>query len=232
MSSQTPRRRRTQRSYPLRKRRRYSRSYQRRRDIVPRYSGFSLNRMMAGKEYKYIDNQQSYGNISASPYYQLMNGCSAGTTSTTRIGKVTTVVSGFIQGAFYATGSSYNVNIRIMLVIDHQANGNACTISSDILETSAVPLVIQPRGLNNRKRYTIVMDKVFQIGQISDASLPSIGYLRYYHKFRPPVEVNYNAGSGGTVGDIITNSIYCIIFSDGNIGPRADIYTRVRFLDS
>lgn len=165
-------------------------------------------------------------------YFYLTNGISLGTSAVTRVGRVIRIQSFLINITLVATAASGNTNTRMMVIIDHQANGNAPALANDVLEGAVQPMVVQPRGLNQRKRYTILLDRVYRSGAIMVGADPATRYIRLFKRFRPSLETNYNGGITGQIADIVTNSLYLVMVSDNTTGPAANIYTRIRFTDN
>lgn len=158
----------------------------------------------------------------------LLNGCAQGTTATTRLGRRITMkslyVRGFIQMAPTSTG---NACFRILIVYDKQANATA-PAATDILVADAFANL---NNLSNSRRFVTLMDHVTDA--ISATGEQSV-HFELYKKLNK--EVEFNAGSAGTVGDIQTGSVYALVYQSGGSITTAtatnSIIARIRYSDN
>jgi len=115
---------------------------------------------------------------------------------------------------------------RYLVVYDRQTNGAALTFANVIsaLDVSA------PRNLENRRRFTILMDRKFHLNASGEAGSQRL--VQWYRRLRHPV--TYNNGDAGTVADITTGSLYLISYGRVAAGATAgSCYgtVRVRYED-
>jgi len=208
--------------------------YQPRRDLVPQYPGFSANRMTSGEEWKYDDTVWSTAvNLTyATPNFMLLNGLQVGTGPNQRIGRQVAIRSLLIDYSCQIPGSSPSLgSVRVMVYIDRQCNGSIpATLANSILETD--PLHLSPRGLDSRRRYKILYDKLHDLSGINTAGQPSIESAKWFYKFRKPLECNYNAGNVGNATDIVTNAIWFVMFFSIASGAQAYAFNRIRYTDN
>lgn len=160
-------------------------------------------------------------------YLTLLNGCSQGTTATTRLGRRITMKSIYIRGNLQmaATTTGY-CPVRILVVYDKQTNATAPS-ASDILVADAVNNV---NNLSNSRRFVTLFDEIIPV--IGSAG-PQAAYVTLYKKLNHVVE--FNAGSAGTVGDIQTGSIYSLIYANNLTGGATllnGLVCRIRFADN
>lgn len=182
-------------------------------------------------EWKYSDTVNLSSGLSSTPVLWLLNGLRLGNTASSRIGRSVNITTLLISTSLIATGTSFNTHVRMIVYYDRQANALAPSISGGLLEPSA-PLILSPRSLNNRKRFKIIVNKIIPVGTITEGGLSPIGYFEYFHRFEPPLEVNYNSADGGLVSDIVTNSLYFTVFCDVvSGGPQCYFYGRIRYID-
>lgn len=204
------------------------------RGLVPRYAGFAPRNFSLG-EWKFLDLHASFS-VSTTPALILVNGMQQGTSASTRVGSKIAIRSleyrSYLQSP---SGTGDEQLCRIMFILDRQPNGAAPTAITDILVESTVT---SPRNLANRKRFKIMWDKTYTIGDPAGENVntgcPTSRFLKFYMKFRRPIVVDYNSGNAGTIADISTNSVYmCTVGTSiaGN-GAAAGVYfTRIRFTD-
>lgn len=156
----------------------------------------------------------------------LLNGMLMGTSASTRIGRRITVKSIYLRyWASLATGTTGTSPIRIMIVLDKQANTQA-PAAGDILLADNIS---QPNNLSNSRRFVTLCDKVLDgIGTVGKAS----EHFEFYKKTN--LEVQYNTGNAGTVADIQSGSLYLLVWSTGAFGttsPTGGYTVRLRFTD-
>ena len=160
----------------------------------------------------------------------LLNGIARGDDIDERDGREVIMKSIQINGLNAVTsGTGVDQTHRVILVYDKQANAAACT-GAQVLDTTAANITLAVRNLENRKRFVILMDKVFRLSA-SGESNSSVAW-RYYKRFNLPV--TFNTGTAGTIADIVTGSLY--LFSFGNIAAGATAGTlvvncRIRYSD-
>lgn len=129
--------------------------------------------------------------------------------------------------------------IRICLVLDTQTNAAQMTSAQLFNDTTqgGLATVNSMQNPNNFGRFRILKEKRFAMtnanlaGSPTAADLVQQGLMRPFKmscKFKIPVQVNFNATNGGTVADIIDNSLH-IVTGANNItyAPTISYYTRV-----
>ena len=222
------------RTAPQKRRSTYRSRPRRSRDLVAQYPGFSSSRTNSGEEWKYNDNSwNGPTNLPyASPSFQLLNGLVVGTGPNNRIGRQVNVRSIQLAYSVQIPGTSPTFGIcRVMCYIDRQCNGVIPTsLVASVLEND--PLNLAPRGMDSRKRYKILYDKLHDLSGISTTGLPSIASARWYYKFRRPLDVAYNAGTVGNATDIVTNAIWFVAFFSIASGAQAYAFNRIRYTDN
>lgn len=211
------------------------RSWQQTRAAASRESMFSaargLNRatrglQLATGEFKAIDTVVSVAADTTSAV-TLLNGCARGDDINERTGRE--VVMRSIQLCVRATvtaGTGIDQWHRYIVVYDRQTNGAALTFANVIsaLDVSA------PRNLENRRRFTILMDKKFHLNATAESGSQRL--ISYYRRLRHPI--TFNNGDAGTVADITTGSLYLITYGSVAAGQTAGSaygVVRVRYED-
>jgi len=167
----------------------------------------------------------------------LLNGIARGDDITERNGRQVTMKSIEVQLQFQCTtpvGVPGNNMIRVMIVYDRQANAAALTPAQVLDSIGTINTPITPKNLENRERFVILRDMKFGIpgSQVADF-IAAPKYAKFYQGVSMPV--TFNAGDAGTVADIVTGSLYLLVFSDeaaGASNPRYHGTSRVRYADS
>jgi len=160
-----------------------------------------------------------------------LNGCARGDDIAGRNGRETTMKSIEFRAVVAPTDvTGVEQTARVLLVYDRQANATPLTA----VQVLAANNTYAPRNLENRRRFKILFDRTFQIGDRSaaPASMPFAKTIKFYRRLAHPV--TYNAGNAGTVADIVTGSLYLITVGTQGAGGAAGsciFYSRVRFQD-
>lgn len=163
--------------------------------------------------------------VNTSGQMVLLNGTLPGVGFNERVGRQIRVkrIIGRLTANNYTTKDQFH---RFLLVLDHQPNGAALSIT-DVLDSISVRAMV---NLSNQARFQVLRDEIHHLNATSEAfSLIPISF-----DIAKRFVVQYNAGVAGTVADIATNSLYFIAIGDQ--APGADAGTvagtiRVRYTD-
>lgn len=132
--------------------------------------------------------------------------------------------------------------IRMLLLVDKQTNATQYT-AADVLQGGSVAAVTingyqNPNGFG---RFMILKDKIITVGNLNLAGSPSTSDVvqaglslpfKFTYNFKKPLLVNFNATNGGTVSDIIDNSIHFMIGTEvGTYSPQITYYSRVAYTE-
>lgn len=179
-------------------------------------------------EFKCIDNTVSLNmDADVAAHIQLLNACAPGSAINQRVGRQTTMRSMEVRLQTYATPTTGTDQVhRVIIVYDKQANATALT-AAEVLNAVDIN---SPRNLNNRKRFRILLDRLFTINAAGEPGTKRniIAYQRFY------LPVEYNAVGGGTIADITTGSLYIIGIGNNAIGATAGTcngQVRIRYTD-
>lgn len=181
-------------------------------------------------EFKSADTTWSVGvNTSSSVF--LVNGIARGDEINERNGREVVMKSVQIKGYVTATSATGSPQLaRVALVYDRQTNGSALTAAQ--VFTSVLPW--QPRNLENRRRFKIMMDKYISVPSrvTGDSSGPVFVPFEFYRKLDHPI--TFNSGDAGTVADITTGSMYLVFMSNvasGTTDAVSEGSCRIRYQD-
>jgi len=191
-----------------------------------------MNRAVRGlqrtrTEWKAVSASVS-GTLDSTGALYLLNGIARGDDIAERIGRQVTIRSleYRIMGQCTKTTGERQV-CRIMFVYDTQTNGAALTIAQVLNSVD----VYSPRNLENRTRFKVLKDWTFVVQEyLSD---PSIAIFKGYLKLFLPMV--FNNGDAGTVADITTGSLYCIVLGKKAAGATAGATegtVRIRYTDA
>jgi len=175
-----------------------------------------------------LDTAATYA-VDSAGSLALLNGLVPGTGATERIGQKITIRSLELRAYNYVTPATGEDQLhRMLIVLDRQTNAAALTIAG-VLQSANV---YSPRNLQNRKRFKILYDKMFNLNAAAEPG--SRRALKMYMKLRRPIIADYNTGNAGTVADIVTNSLYLINLGTNPAGVTAggsNSWIRMRYSD-
>jgi len=181
---------------------------------------------LAPGEFKALDTHDTVA-VNSTPAVVLLNGIARGDDINERTGREVDLRSiQFAATARVTAGTGIDQQFRIIIVYDRQTNAAAPTAAM-VLEAA---YMTAPRNLENRKRFSILYDKVVTLNATAESG--STRMLRWYRHLHHPE--TFNSGDVGTVADITTGSIYCIAI--GTVAPGAaagslDYWVRIRYQD-
>jgi len=119
---------------------------------------------------------------------------------------------------------------RVLLVYDKQTNASALTAAQVFHGAEAAHRPFQMRNLENRSRFTCLMDKTVVLNAAGESG--SKRSIKFYRKLNLPV--TFNNGDGAGVADIVTGSLYIIATGTEAAGATDGSvvgYCRVRYED-
>lgn len=127
--------------------------------------------------------------------------------------------------------------IRMLVLMDKQTNGAQYTASSVLNSSTTTTGIWAYQNPNGFGRFTILKDKMFNFSNINMTGSPTAGDViqtgmnipfKFNFNFKTPIQVNFNATNGGTVADIIDNSLHIMVgVSSTAPVPSLSYYTRV-----
>lgn len=185
-------------------------------------------------ELKVIDVAATAITVTPAASLTLLNGCSAGTDYLNRIGRKIIMKSILIRGTINpASGASRPIGdiVRAMVFWDLQANSVA-PVLGDILQSTAD--VNSPMNLTNRDRFKIVQDKFIVMNPDTyTTGAPTGGnpITRNYKLYKKCNQEVIFSGTGFTVGNIQTGSLFMLVISQGTSLTTYTLTSRVRFED-
>jgi len=211
-----------------------------RRGLVapPRTGGFyglGMRPRGSGPELKAIDVTSAAAAMAASGVTGiLLNGCIAGSDIGNRVGRKINMKSLMIRINFapiISVPSPLGNLARAIVVYDSQTNITAST-STLLLNADNV---LDPNKLENRERFTVLMDKFVSLpthnytGSVPVAGSPTQRLIKKFIRINK--DTIYNAGSTGSVTDIVSGSLYLIVIAL-NATYSFQTNSRVRFVDN
>lgn len=192
------------------------------------YKDVNMLKNLINVEFKASGDSQNVASSAIAQFF-LMNGLTRGDQINQRGGRQVRFKSIQLKGTISRSSASTGVGdrLRIVVFIDKQANASAPSFS-DLFENvlGATPNVSTFRNLDNRKRFVILNDRVYNL----DADDPSREY-NYYRKL--DMKTIYDDGNAGTIADITTNSLYVMVVSNTSVNPpQFNFAYRTRYIDN
>ncbi len=153
-------------------------------------------------------------------------------------------IRGIIRAAPQAnvTATDASTQVRLSLVLDTQTNA-AQMQGEQVFEApgaaSSRNCVQTFMSLDNLGRFRVLKDKFISFGNPNiswdGTNMEQNGVLRpfkIFHKFRVPIDVHFNATDGGTIADIVDNSLHLLANeSDATLAAGILYEARVSYKD-
>lgn len=140
-------------------------------------------------------------------------------------GSVSCTVANLTSGTGYAGNSNV---IRVLLVYDRQTGGAAPTWGNIITTSGGFNAPLGMYDVSNLDRFEILSDRMIPLCEAG----PNIGMFSLDVVVH--LETRYNAGSTGTVSDIVSGGLF-MAFADSNVNGTAttllSFVSRVEFTD-
>lgn len=212
---------------------------------VPATRGYRLNRF----ERKVADIAPGVVAVNKTGSFSLLACPVPGTDMTNRIGRKVLLKTVYIKGSIEpnwaanplpTTVTIPSQEVRMILFVDYQPNG-AAPATTDLLTHAESNAHL---NLNNRDRFKVLADKVWELGPITavttaqSAVLNACGNQIFKVKLfkRINVEMVFNAGSAGSIADVQTGALYMFWIgstaASATFAASAGLASRVRFVDT
>lgn len=179
----------------------------------------------------------------------LLNDIPRGDGPTECVGQKYAITSLHLQGVvefaatiFAGPGGGLSPIARIMIVIDHQNNGNVAAEPHQCYDNPASPYdVFTTRNINNMKRFTVLRDLTVEKGSCGLTwNTVTANYVTqaksvswsYYHKFKKPLIVTRDAATTTGVRSAVRDNCIDIYAISQDSASLIAYRSRIRFTDS
>ena len=167
-----------------------------------------------------------------------------GTNQSERIGRKIYIHNIRLRMTLTNTGTDFNNTdaiVRIILYIDHQANGAAAT-GDEILDNTIGPNLLDNfRNLAQQERFTVLWDKTWNLNSTSSNNAAAGGlisptnrqlFTKFSHTFKSPIPIEYS-GVNGSLVEQTSNNIGLLYITNG-ANTKYDVFgiSRIRFMDN
>jgi len=163
-----------------------------------------------------------------------------------RIGKAAKVLKWKVRGMITCgpqanqTGADPAATVRIIAYIDKQTNSaqaqgeNVMTSGGAGGDSVGIHTF---QNIDNFGRFQVLWDKTFTLQNpnmsYDGTNIEQVGLektFKFTHKFRKPLQVRFNNTNGGTIADIVDNSLHMIALTDNDdLAPALSYYSRVNY---
>lgn len=188
-----------------------------------------------------------YSGTNSQSAFFLLNGMALGTSSEQRVGRVIKCKSLWLRCHWSTVDPSVAavpqnpIHIRTIVVWDRNPNGVSAPLAASLIYKTVIhvgnPYFMprSPRNLDNRDRFTVLLDT-------DDTINPNGDSTRFYEKYlkldRVP-RTTFNSGGGATLADVSSGALYLILVSDQRDAtattavyrPWVAFNSRVRYYD-
>jgi len=138
------------------------------------------------------------------------------------------------------TAGKFAASTRLLLVQDMQTNGTQAQgeqVMGASVTASAATNFNSWQNINNFGRFKVLKDKIINIkdpnGFFDGTNIEVNGKTRHFKwtiNFREPIPVRFNATNGGTIADIVDNSLHLIATCNSiTLAPSVTYQCRVCF---
>ncbi len=183
-------------------------------------------RRLINVEYKFIDTQNTTTGVSTTPVIVQLSNISQGDSTITRDGSQLKVLS--IQWSYFMTmHASARISLfRCMLIKDKQTNQLVYTAADVLSDVIANDMIVSPYNRDNRKRFTILYDKVHML-EDNGRQIAQNG-----QKFSQEQILRYD-GNAGTIADLTQSSYSLLLVSTEPSNTVAfTSFIRLNFVDN
>lgn len=165
-------------------------------------------------ERKYLEEAQSGAvpAVTAVPRVTCLNDLTQGSSANNRVGNKILIKELVIEGVYYLPSASQSDLYRLIVVIDHECYGSACTWVQYTQGAAANTINALPsmETVGRDKRFSVLVDRLLPINA---PSAVAAGSPIQFHTFSLRIPLNFTAhysGNAGTISDIVKNSL-CVI---------------------
>lgn len=180
---------------------------------------------------RFINTELHYVDVNATntatttPSLPILNALSLGDTATTRTGQSIKMDRCDLRFHIEANATSILNYVRVMVIVDKQANGASITAAQFLVSTSNVNT---PLTFASQNRIIVLYDETIPLNYNGNS-----GSVTRLITPNTTQHVTYYDTNVGTVADISSNSLFLVYFSDQLANPPTMTYwSRLWFVDN
>jgi hypothetical protein len=179
-------------------------------------------------DYQFYDSYVSWSVDVAGDEVQHLTAIAEGTSENDRVGEQIRLLSCEGKLQIHMANSEVTLDdrsfVRMVLVLDKQANNTAVTNMSDVIENDAgTTSPYDPINYSNRKRFKILKDFYFSMDNAKNHSKA----IQFKYRFKSPPQITYKASAAAVPNK---NALYLMAVSSNTTNPPSVVGTvRVAF---
>jgi hypothetical protein len=185
------------------------------------------------QEHKFFDSKEYAQSATTTPTQLAISAVPQGDTDSTRDGDQINLKSLWVKFETYLQGAGgtndFTDQIRLMIYRYHPMSSGSVPVPATVLQDLSVAqsATMTPTTWDNRKDFTVVLDKTFNLSGNGPSDL---GYTAKFVWKEPGIPAHFSAGST----TLQTNGLFALIMSDSLVAthPQFNLYTRVEYTDS
>lgn len=170
--------------------------------------------------------------VATSQRVTCVNDIGQGTTATTRVGNKILMKYLLIEGIAYLGTNTDSDVYRLIVVMDHECFGAACTWAQYTQGTAVATSVYalpSMETVGSGKRFTTLVDKQIPVNAVAAPAASPQHYVPFSIRIPLAASAHYS-GNAGTVSDLVRNSI-CVIETSAGGRVTSNWVARLTFLD-
>jgi hypothetical protein len=185
------------------------------------------------QEHKFFDSKEYAQSATTTPTQLAISAIPQGDTDSTRDGDQVNLLSLWIKFETYLQGAGgtndFTDQVRLVIYRYHPMSTGAAPVPATVLTDLSVAqsATMTPFTWDNRKDYTVILDKTFNLSGNGPSDL---GFHTKIKWKQPGIPAHFSAGST----TLQTNGLFVMIMSDSLVAthPQYNIYTRVEYSDA
>ncbi len=177
-------------------------------------------------EFKFHDVQLTAAALAVAPVITQLSNIDQGDTTLTRDGAQLKCLSLQLSYSLFQSASATSSLVRVLLVKDKQTNQAIYTAGDLLFDVTAGDGIVSPYNRNNRRRFTILHDKVYTF------SATGTTVKHFGRKFRQDQIIRYD-NSGNGIADL-TQSSYSLVMltNEATNVPTVTMFSRLNYVDN
>lgn len=177
-------------------------------------------------EIKNHDSEATATARSTTPTIVNLTSIAQGDTTITRDGSQCKIIEIDLRYFVNQNASATNTQLRVILVVDKQTNQAIYTADDLLDESSAGDAIVSPFNLDNKRRFTILYDRVH--------TYSATGKTNSYHKYKKKCGymIRYDAAAAAITSNTENSLSLFFVSSEATNTPTVTHFCRLRFVDN
>ncbi len=177
-------------------------------------------------EFKNHDVQATAAALSATPGVTQLTNIAQGDTTNSRDGSSLKIVSISFKYILRVNGAATNTQVRLILIHDKQTNQAIFAPADFLQDTSINDNLVSQRNLDNGHRFTVIMDRVFNLTATGKGSISGSFYKKLNLKLR------YDNAAAAITSLTQSSLALMLITNEASNVPSITHSIRLRYVDN